>query len=73
MRDCRFATSHAPSALCESNRVQILNPLGKNAKGPGWGLSNFGGEGGENLTSKEIRRSLKLFYYLALRELPALG
>lgn len=32
-----------------------------------------GGEGGKNFISEEIRGSLKLFYYLALRELHALG
>ena len=25
---------------------EVLNPLGKNAKGPEWGLSHVGGEGG---------------------------
>ena len=33
----------ATSPLLGSNRVQILNPLSKDAKGPGWGLSYFGG------------------------------
>ena len=32
-----------------------------------------GGEGGKNHLSEKIRGSQKLFYYLALRELPALG
>ena len=37
--DGRFA---APPLL-GSNKFFILNPLGENAKSPGWGLSYFGG------------------------------
>ena len=36
---------HAATPPRLSNRVLILNPLGKNKKGPARGLSYFGGEG----------------------------
>ena len=47
--DDEFAAPAVPnvaSPLLGSNRVQILNPLGKNTKRPGRGVSYFGGEGG---------------------------
>ena len=39
--------SHWRLRRCVSRTgFEVLNPLGKNAKGPEWGLSHVGGEGG---------------------------
>ncbi len=40
---------------------EFLDPLGKNTQGPKRGLAYFGGEGGNNHLSEDIRGSPKLF------------
>ena len=50
-----------------------MNAARPRLKAPIGAFCLYGGEGGKNLTSKDIRRNPKVLYYLALRELTALG
>ena len=46
-RSLRELPANMPLRGCVGRTgFEALNPLGKNAKGPEWGLSHFGGEGG---------------------------